>query len=114
MSKQQQRRQSICQRRLSDHGGKTTNKKWVNTLSAAKHLPERGPNSQWQQSIRQGSTDGQASVREEVTPYGKASTEGSGHDTLSSKASANKRRPTITTAKHSPKEKMIAAKHPLQ
>jgi hypothetical protein len=41
----------------SDHGGKASAKKRVSTLSAAKHLPERGPKSQWRQSTRQGSTD---------------------------------------------------------
>jgi hypothetical protein len=49
----------------SDHGGKASAKQRANTLKAVKHLPEMGPRSQWRQSIRQGSTDGQASVREE-------------------------------------------------
>jgi hypothetical protein len=52
----------------SDHGGKASTKKRASTLSAPKHLPERGLKSQWRQSIRQGSTDGQASVREERRP----------------------------------------------
>jgi hypothetical protein len=70
-------------------------------ITATKHPPRSGPahsrlqsiyqrggqSSQWRQSIRQGSTDVQSSVREEDTPYDKASIEGSGHDTLSSKAS---------------------------
>jgi hypothetical protein len=52
----------------------------VNTLSAVKHLPERGLKSQWQQSIHWG--------RSKDAHSGKASTEGKGHCTLSSKASA--------------------------
>jgi hypothetical protein len=48
---------------------------------------KRGLNNQWRQSIHQRSTDGQASVRDEDTPYSKASVEESDHDTLSSKTS---------------------------
>jgi hypothetical protein len=52
----------------------------VNTLSAVKHLPERGLKSQWRQSIRWG--------RSKDAHFGKASAEGKGHCTLSSKESA--------------------------
>ena len=66
---------------------------------AAKHLPRRGSTRSRQQSIYQrgdpranggkasakNSVDGQASVREEATPYDKESAEGSGHDTLGTK-----------------------------
>jgi hypothetical protein len=75
----------------SDHGGKASAKKRASTLSAAKHLPERGPKSQWRQSIRQGSIDRQASVREEDTTYGKASAAGAAI--------------TLSAAKHLPKRK---------
>jgi hypothetical protein len=114
----------------SDHSGKASAKKRASTLSVAKHLRERGPKSQRRQSIRQGLTDGQASIREEVTPYGKASVAGGGHNTLSSKASTkeeasdnggkasaretNDGHSGKASAKNPPKEEVIAAKHPLE
>jgi hypothetical protein len=97
----------------SDHGSKASAKKRANTLSAAKHLPERGPKSCWRQSIRQDSTDGQASGGREDTPLQQSIRRGGGALTLLAAKRLLKRRPTTVTAKYPPKEKVIAAEHPL-
>jgi hypothetical protein len=81
--------------------------------SQEQHLPERGANSLWRQSICQGSIDGQASVGKEDAPYNKASAASGGHHTLGSKAFA-KEEASDTTTKHPSTKKAIAAKHPLQ
>jgi hypothetical protein len=74
----------------SDHGGKASARKQTSTLSVAKHLPERGPNSSRRHPLRQ-------SIHK-----------GGGLHTLNSKAPV-KRRPATVTAKHPPKEKATLA-----
>ena len=72
----------------NDHGGKASTEQRTSTLSAAKHLPERRLKRQWRQSIHQGFTDSQASVREQDTPYSKASAVMGNHDTLNNNGEA--------------------------
>jgi hypothetical protein len=84
---ERQRRQNIRQRTERPRQQSIRQEAGQYTLGSKASTRERAKETR-RQSIRQGTIDAQASVREENTPYGKASAAGSGHDTLSSKASA--------------------------